>query len=81
MVNFGEDMHITEQIQLRVGALPPDKQQEVLDFVEFLQTRIKTDERTEAQPFKGLPVSYIDPMEPVLADDWEASRYEARSTL
>lgn len=74
VVSFGGHMHITEQIQRRVGALPPDKQQEVLDFVEFLQARIKTDERSEAQPFKGMPVSYIDPTEPVAMDDWEATR-------
>jgi hypothetical protein len=74
MISFGGHMHITEQIQLRVGSLPPDKQQEVLDFVEFLQTRIKSDERPAVQPFKGMPVSYIDPTEPVALDDWEAAR-------
>jgi hypothetical protein len=74
MITFNKDMHIAEQIQLRVGSLPLDKQQEVLDFVEFLQTRTKTDERSDAQPFKGIPVSYIDPTEPVAAEDWEAMR-------
>jgi hypothetical protein len=67
-------MHLADQITLRLGALPADKLQEVLDFIEFLQTRVKSDEPTEGQPFKGLPVSYVDPSEPVAVDDWEAAR-------
>ncbi len=67
-------MHLADQITLRLGALPTDKLQEVLDFVEFLQTRLKSSESTEAQPFKGMPVSYLDPTEPVAADDWETAR-------
>ncbi len=67
-------MHLADQITLRLGALPADKLQEVLDFIEFLQTRIKSDEPIEAQPFKGMPVSYADPTAPVAADDWEAAR-------
>jgi hypothetical protein len=32
-------MTLTEQIQKQVKALPPEKQNEVLDFVTFLQQR------------------------------------------
>jgi len=67
-------MHLADQITLRLGSLPPDKLQEVLDFIEFLQARIKSTPPDEAQPFKGTPVSYVEPTEPVAADDWEAAR-------
>ena len=67
-------MNLAEQITLRLGMLPADKLQEVLDFVEFLHTRAKSNESTEAQPFKGMPLSYIEPTEPVAADEWEAVR-------
>ena len=67
-------MHLADQITLRLGTLPPDKLQEVLDFVEFLLARSRSSEPNEAQPFKGMPVSYVDPTEPVAADDWEAAR-------
>jgi hypothetical protein len=32
-------MTLSEQIQKQLGALPPEKQSEVLDFVTFLQER------------------------------------------
>jgi len=32
-------MTILEQIHLHTQRLPPDKQREVLDFIEFLETR------------------------------------------
>lgn len=65
-------MHLADQITLRLGSLPADKLQEVLDFVEFLQTRVKSTEADEAQPFRGMPVAYIHPTEPVATEDWEA---------
>jgi hypothetical protein len=67
-------MHLADQIMLRLATLPADKLQEVLDFVEFLHTRLKSNEPSEEQPFKGMPVLYVDPTEPVAADDWEAAR-------
>lgn len=67
-------MDITHQIALRLGSLPADKLQEVLDFVEFLRARVPTDGDNDAQPFRGMPVSYVDPTEPVAAEDWEAAR-------
>lgn len=67
-------MHIADQIALRLGGLPADKLQEVLDFVEFLRTRMQLNESDEAQPFRGLPITYVDPTEPVAMDDWEAAR-------
>ncbi len=35
-------MTLLEQIQIRVGKLPPEKQTEVLDFVAFLQERLES---------------------------------------
>lgn len=67
-------MDITHQIALRLGSLPADKLQEVLDFVEFLRARVNAAEANDAQPFRGMPVSYVEPTEPVAAEDWEAAR-------
>ena len=67
-------MDITHQIAVRLGSLPADKLQEVLDFIEFLQRRAGADGGNDAQPFRGMPVSYVDPTEPVAAEDWEATR-------
>ncbi|KYF59382.1 hypothetical protein BE08_26260 [Sorangium cellulosum] len=67
-------MDIAHQIALRLGSLPAEKLQEVLDFVEFLRERTNADGSDDAQPFRGMPVSYVDPMEPVAAEDWEAGR-------
>jgi hypothetical protein len=36
-------MALTEQIQKQLGALPPEKQSEVLDFVTFLQERMRSE--------------------------------------
>jgi Protein of unknown function (DUF2281) len=35
-------MNVTEQIANEVKTLPPEAQQEVLDFVGFLRTRLET---------------------------------------
>lgn len=67
-------MDVTQQITLRLGSLPAEKLQEVLDFVEFLRGRVSADATDDAQPFRGMPVSYVDPTEPVAAEDWEAAR-------
>lgn len=67
-------MDLTQQIALRLGSLPADKLQEVLDFIEFLRGRASVGETSDAQPFRGMPVSYVDPTAPVAADDWEAAR-------
>jgi hypothetical protein len=67
-------MDLTHQIALRLGSLPADKLQEVLDFVEFLRARASVGGGDDAQPFRGMPVSYVDPTEPVAAEDWEAAR-------
>lgn len=67
-------MDITLQITLRLGGLPADKLQEVLDFIEFLLGRASADGTSDAQPFRGMPVSYVEPTEPVAAEDWEAAR-------
>ncbi len=37
-------MTLAEQIQKQLGALPPEKQSEVLDFVTFLQERIRSED-------------------------------------
>jgi hypothetical protein len=66
-------MNLAHQIALRLEDLPADKLQEVLDFVEFLRTRVRLDAGNDAQPFRGMPVSYVDPTEPVASDDWEAA--------
>ena len=67
-------MDITHEIALRLGSLPADKQQEVLDFVEFLRARVNVTADEDGQPFRGMPVTYVDPTEPVAAEDWEAAR-------
>src|SRR5262245_39901065 len=67
-------MGITPQMAVRLGSLPADKLQEVLDFIEFVQGRAGADGGNDAQPFRGMPVSYLDPTEPVAAEDWEAAR-------
>ena len=67
-------LDIAHQITQRLGSLPADKLQEVLDFVEFLQGRVAVHEQNDAQPFRGQSVSYVDPTEPVAAGDWEAGR-------
>jgi hypothetical protein len=67
-------MDIAHQIALRLGTLPTDKLQEVLDFIEFLRRRAGADEANDAQPFRGMSVSYVEPTEPVAAEDWEAAR-------
>jgi hypothetical protein len=66
-------MDIAHQIALRLGTLPTDKLQEVLDFIEFLRGRVRADEANDAQPFRGMPVLYVEPTEPVAAEDWEAA--------
>jgi hypothetical protein len=65
-------MDITHKIALRLGTLPTDKLQEVLDFIEFLCGRAGTDEANDAQPFRGMPVSHVELTDPVAAEDWEA---------
>lgn len=67
-------MDLAHQIALRLGTLPTDKLQEVLDFIEFLRGRAGADEASDAQPFRGMPVSYVEPTDPVAAEDWEAAR-------
>ena len=74
-MRYSFSMDLAQEIALRVSTLSPEKQQEVFDFVTFLQTRIRIDAtEQEEQPFRGMPVSYIDPTLPVAADDWEAAR-------
>jgi hypothetical protein len=47
-------MSIERAVLVKLRALPPDKQQEVLDFVEFLEHRVP--EHTAARrPADGLP--------------------------
>ena len=67
-------MDIAHQITLRLGTLPTDKLQEVLDFIEFLHGRVVADEANDAQPFRGVPVSYIEPTDLVAAEDWQSAR-------
>ena len=45
-------MAIAEEVLTRLRALPPDRQQEVLDFVQFLQT--KSAARTPRRSLRGL---------------------------
>lgn len=67
-------MSLADQIAVRLETLPTDKLQEVLDFVDFLHMRVKSNESSDEQPFKGVPLSYIEPTEPVATDEWEAAR-------
>jgi hypothetical protein len=65
--------------------LPPDKQQEVIDFVVFLeQNYIRKNEQVNKQTIEsenstsksnsleGKLIYYEEPYEPVAVEDWEA---------
>ncbi len=55
-------MKTLEQITERAKALPPDKQREVLDFVEFLRSRARKVKplQSPAGLWEGLGVSLSD---------------------
>ncbi|HRI64735.1 MAG TPA: hypothetical protein PK156_10850 [Polyangium sp.] len=59
-------MSLADQIAVRLETLPADKLQEVLDFVDFLHMRVKSHESSDEQPFKGVPLSYIEPTVPAV---------------
>jgi len=42
-------MTLAEQIQKQLGALPPEKQSEVLDFITFLQGRVQSTRSASAE--------------------------------
>ncbi len=50
-------MTIAQLITEKLDALPPDKQQEVLDFVEFLQSRLP---ETEEPGHQFRPISALE---------------------
>ena len=64
-----------EQVVLeKLRALPPDKQQEVLDFVEFLQRRVP--ERTAARPRRSPKGLWADLGVQITAEDIAEVRHE-----
>ena len=67
--------NITETLLETVEALPEDKQQEVLDFAAFLQTRTEAGNKTEAvspapQPKIPLPPEPEQPPLAALMQEW-----------
>ena len=45
-------MSLLEEIEKQLSALPPEKQSEVLDFIEFLQQRVNTSQSTKRLSLK-----------------------------
>ena len=66
---------IEDTIVAKLRTLPPEKQQEVLDFVEFMQQRGKPTH--SRQSVKGLWKDLID--KPLTAEDIDESRREMLS--
>lgn len=67
-------MSIEEAVVEKLRVLPLDKQQEVLDFVEFLENKIKQ-LAPNPYPLRGSVLRYEDPFEPAVPiDDWEVLR-------
>ncbi|WP_069791015.1 DUF2281 domain-containing protein (plasmid) [Cyanobacterium sp. IPPAS B-1200] len=76
----------TEQILInKWRLLPPEKQEEVIDFVSFLEQNYihnKSSEKTRnlelensklnSPSLEGTLIYYEDPYEPVAVEDWEA---------
>lgn len=50
-------MTLTQQITEKLNTLPPEKQQEVLDFVEFLQSKMNG---TNHRPLNHQPISALE---------------------
>ena len=48
-------MTLAEQIQKQLGALPPEKQSEVLDFITFLQQRAVSSRLAKRRSLKKHP--------------------------
>jgi len=75
-------MSITEQIAQVASALPADRQQEVLDFVEFLRAREGSVQEGEyprvAGLFAGMPYFMADDFDEPLPDSfWMGADHEA----
>jgi hypothetical protein len=45
-------MTLLEQIEKQIRALPPEKQEEVMDFIAFLQQRAGVSHSSRRQPLK-----------------------------
>jgi len=74
-------MSITEQIVQIASALPADRQQEVLDFAEFLRTREgsgqESGHRRVAGLFAGMPYFMADDFDESLPDSfWMGEGHE-----
>lgn len=79
-------MSIEQAVIEKLRVLSPDKQQEVLDFVEFLEARMQHSRDSQAErtlnqaeltlyPLRGTVLHYEDPFEPAVSlGDWEALR-------
>lgn len=46
-------MTLTEQIQLQLNSLPPEKQVEALDFIAFLQQRVQIAHTASVEAERG----------------------------
>ena len=74
-------MSITEQIVQIASELPADRQQEVLDFAEFLRAREDSGQESGrprvAGPFAGMPYFMADDFDEPLPDSfWMGEGHE-----
>jgi hypothetical protein len=70
-------MTIEQAVVEKLRVLPVEKQQEVLDFVEFLIivcSRERERERNGRYSLRGKPIRYVDPFESVAEGDWNVLR-------
>lgn len=78
-------MNIEKTLINKWRLLPPEKQEEVLDFVSFLEQNYihnKSSEKTQkleqnesklnSPSLEGTLIYYEDPYEPIAVEDWEA---------
>ena len=78
-------MNIEQILINKWRLLPPEKQEEVLDFVSFLEQNYINNKSSETRrnlkqensqlnssSLEGTLIYYEDPYEPVAVEDWEA---------
>ena len=69
-------MNIEQAVVEKLRIMPVDKQQEVLDFVEFLEQKANQQALPLNQfPLRGKVIRYDEPFESAVPlEDWEALR-------
>ena len=64
-------MTVAEYIARATASLPPDKQQEVLDFVEFLKTRETRPTKSQHKPLTAAQLKKLHPAVRAIAGMWK----------